>query len=101
MGENRHAMTLQELRQHRQEILTIAARYGAANVRVFGSVARGDAGPLSDVDLLIDLADDRSLLDMIGFRLDVADLLGAGVDVVTARSFVDWRKPPPVEAVSL
>lgn len=67
----------------REEILQIAARHGASDVRVFGSIARGEAGPESDVDLLVALAADRSLLDLVGLRQDLEDLLGRKVDVVT------------------
>jgi uncharacterized protein len=67
----------------REEILQIAARHGASDVRIFGSVARGEAGPESDVDILVALAADRSLLDLIGLWQDLEDLLGRKVDVVT------------------
>jgi uncharacterized protein len=72
------------LAAQREAILRIAAAYGASNVRVFGSVARGDARPDSDVDLLVDLAPNRSLLDLGGVQMDVQALLGCHVDVVTA-----------------
>jgi hypothetical protein len=68
---------------HRQEILRLAARRGARNVRVFGSAARGEAGAASDVDILVDLDPDRSLLDLGGLLMDLQDLLGRKVDVVT------------------
>jgi hypothetical protein len=68
---------------HRQEILRLAARRGARNVRVFGSAARGEAGAASDVDILVDLDPDRSLLDLGGPLMDLQDLLGRKVDVVT------------------
>ena len=67
----------------RDEIIQIASSYGARNVRVFGSVARGDARPSSDLDLLIQLAPGRSLLDIIAIKQDLEDLLGCKVDVVT------------------
>ncbi len=54
----------QLVRTRRDEILRIAAEHGARNLRVFGSVARGDAGPESDLDILVDLEDGRSLFDM-------------------------------------
>ena len=69
--------------EHRDEILQIAARYGAKNVRLFGSTARGEAGPQSDVDILVDLAAGRSLLDLGGLLMDLQELLGCRVDVVT------------------
>lgn len=75
--------TLAELRARRAEILELAIRHGAFNIRVFGSVARGDAEGHSDVDLLIDLEPGRSLLDLAGFHIDIQDLLGCEVDVAT------------------
>lgn len=69
--------------EHRDEILEIAARYGACNVRIFGSTAREEAGPENDVDVLVDLAPGRSLLDLGGFLMDLQELLGCPVDVVT------------------
>lgn len=71
------------LSDKRREILQIAARYGAGQVRVFGSVARGEAGPHSDVDILVTLEPGRSLLDLIALKQDLEDLLGRPVDVVT------------------
>jgi uncharacterized protein len=67
----------------REEILRTAAMHGASNVRVFGSVARGEAGENSDIDLLIDLEQGRSLLDQAGLMVELEDLLGRKVDVVT------------------
>jgi predicted nucleotidyltransferase len=67
----------------REEILRIAARHGARNVRVFGSVARGEDRADSDVDLLVEMADDRSLLDLVGLEQDLEQLLGRNVDVLT------------------
>lgn len=67
----------------RDEILQIAATHGARNVRVFGSVARGEDRSDSDVDLLVEMADDRSLLDLVGLEQDLEELLGRHVDVLT------------------
>ena len=75
-------MDLNELRQRRSEILQLAARYGASNVRVFGSVARGEARRESDIDLLVDLAPERTLLDLGGLLMDLHTLLGVSVDVM-------------------
>ncbi len=76
-------MTLKEKVQARREaVLEIAARYGVSNVRIFGSLARGDERERSDLDLLVSLAQRRGLLDLIGFKQDVEELLGARVDVV-------------------
>ena len=71
------------LEKKKGEILRIAARHGARNVRVFSSVARGEARPDSDVDFLVDMEPGRSLLDMGGLLMALRDLLGLEVDVVT------------------
>lgn len=71
------------LRAAKQELLKCAAEYGARNVRVFGSVARGDDGPDSDVDLLVDLDAGRGLLDLAELCDTLSDLLGERVDVAT------------------
>jgi predicted nucleotidyltransferase len=75
--------SLAQLARIRGEILTLAARHGATNVRVFGSVARGDADAASDVDFLVDFEPGRSLFDLAGLLIDLEDLLGRPVDVVT------------------
>lgn len=74
------------LAERRDDILRLAARYGARNVRVFGSVARGDADPHSDLDLLVKMDPDRSLFDLGGLVMDLRDLLGVRVDVVSEGS---------------
>ena len=71
------------LQSRRQDILALAARRGARNVRVFGSVVRGEARPDSDVDFLVDLDPDRSLLDLGGLLVDLERLLDLEVDLVT------------------
>ena len=71
------------LKERRQEILRIAARHGAHNVRVFGSVARGEAGPDSDVDLLVEVGSDRTPFFPGGLIADLEELLGKKVQVVT------------------
>ncbi len=77
-------MKLDELlKEKREEILRIAAKHGASNVRVFGSVARGEAGPDSDVDLLVNFEPGRTLLDYAGLILDLEALLGCKVDVAS------------------
>ena len=79
-------MTLETLlRAKRDEILQICAKYGARNVRVFGSVARGDADEYSDIDLLVEFDTERSLLDHAGLWLELQELLGVKVDVVSER----------------
>jgi predicted nucleotidyltransferase len=71
------------LKTRRKDILAIAARNGAVNVRVFGSVARGDNKPDSDIDFLVNLEAGRSLLDLARFLRELQSLLGQKVDVVT------------------
>lgn len=67
-------------------IREIAARYGARNLRVFGSMARGDHNTSSDVDVLVDLDAGRTLLDLVALKQDLEDMLGRPVDVVTEQS---------------
>lgn len=74
---------LQLLKQNRLQILALAQKYGAFNVRVFGSVARGEARPDSDIDFLVDMESGRSLFDLGGFLYELRLLLGVEVDVVT------------------
>lgn len=78
-------MTLQQLRHTREQILQVAARHGAANVRVFGSLARGDTHAASDVDLLVDMAPDRTLMDLGGLLVELQETLNSPVDVATER----------------
>ena len=73
-----------DLKDKREEILRIARSHGAQNIRVFGSLARGESGPGSDLDILVDLEAGRSLLDLVAIKQDLEDLLGYEVDVVTA-----------------
>ena len=72
-------------RENRDEILQIARRHGATNVRVFGSVSRGEARADSDVDFLVDLDEGRSLFDLGGLLMDLQKFLGCPVDVVTEK----------------
>jgi predicted nucleotidyltransferase len=69
--------------QNREEILRIAERHGAYNVRLFGSAARGDDNTQSDIDFLVNMYPGRSLLDMGGLFYDLRELLNVDVDVVT------------------
>lgn len=71
------------IEQHREEIRRLARLRGASRVRVFGSRARGDARPESDVDILVDLESGRSALALGGLLMDLQDLLDKKVDVVT------------------
>ncbi|MEE8484358.1 MAG: nucleotidyltransferase family protein, partial [Nitrospinota bacterium] len=71
------------LKDKREEILRLAAKHGAHKVRVFGSAVRGESGPESDIDFLVDMEPGRSLLDHVAFTQDLEELLGVEVDVVT------------------
>lgn len=73
---------LDELRSLRRDILQVAAARGAHNIRIFGSVARGEATPNSDVDFLVEFEPARSLVDLSGLQLDLVELLGRQVHVV-------------------
>jgi predicted nucleotidyltransferase len=72
--------------RERSEVIAILARHGAFRPRLFGSVARGSDGPSSDVDLLVEIRGDVSLLDLARAEAQISDLLGAPVDVVPDRS---------------
>jgi predicted nucleotidyltransferase len=90
------------LQDKRDEIFRIAGAHGAQNVRVFGSVSRGEAGTKSDVDLLVKLEPGRSLLDLIAIKQELEDLLGREVDVVTEDAVSPYiREQVLKEAVSL
>ena len=75
--------TAEIIGKQREQILDLAAKRGAFNVRIFGSVARGEATSTSDVDFLVDLEDGRSLFDLGGLLYDLQNLLHREVDVVT------------------
>jgi len=83
MNQVRQPLTLESLRARRDEIVTLAQRRGADNVRVFGSVARGEATPESDVDFIVDFETGASLVDQSGLWLDLIELLNVNVDVVS------------------
>ena len=79
-------MTLEIVRnQYRDQILVTANKRGAKNIRIFGSVARGDEGRDSDIDFLVDFEPGRSLFDLAGLWLDLEKLLGCKVDVISSR----------------
>jgi predicted nucleotidyltransferase len=80
------AVTLEMLRTFRSQVFEAAARYGASNVRVFGSVARREADEQSEADLLVDLQKGRNLFDLGGLLMDLQEILGRRVDLVTERS---------------
>ena len=81
--KNGSAPDLALVRAHRDEILSIAARRGVSHIRGFGSVARGDAEPGSDIDLLVDFDPSHPGLDLFGFEREVEELLGHPVEVGT------------------
>ena len=79
-------MTTEQLvKRKREEILRVSARHGARNVRIFGSVARGEADEASDIDFLVEMEPGRSLLDLGGLQVELESLLGHAVDIVTVR----------------
>ena len=77
------------LQEKRELILKSAGEHGIKNVRIFGSVSRHEDGPESDLDLLIELKEDRSLFDLIRFKQEIEDLLEVKVDVATENS-IHW-----------
>ena len=100
-ASERLIVTLDELQARRDEILMIARKHGAGNVRVFGSVVRGEAGAASDVDLLVDMEPGRNLLDRAGLLVDLEELLGCGVDVATQSSLRDHVRDRALEEAVL
>ena len=96
-------MTIYEMiASNRERILQTAAKYGAYNVRIFGSVARGEADSSSDVDFLVDLEPGRSLFDLGGLLMDLQELLNCQVDVVTEKGLRERiRERVLKEAISL
>ncbi|MGI8608149.1 MAG: nucleotidyltransferase domain-containing protein [Candidatus Dormibacteria bacterium] len=86
MATNRGIPTLAGLHRRKAELDQIAARRGASNLRVFGSVARGTAGEDSDVDLIVDMAPDSRGLDFVGLIVDLEEALGRPVHVVESTS---------------
>lgn len=90
------------LATRRDEIIRLAALHGARNVRVYGSIARGEARPDSDVDVIVDLEPGRTLLDLGGLQMDLQDLLGRPVDLKTMSSLrADVRKRVAEQAIAL
>ena len=76
-------LTLDHIRQHRDDLLGLANRHRAISLRIFGSALRGDDHAGSDIDLLVEFAPDASLLDLVGLKQDAEALLGRRVDIVT------------------
>ena len=82
-----------DLRRRRDAVLAIAARHGVSQIRVFGSVARGEERPDSDIDLLIDLDDDRGFADYLEFAEEIEKLFGRRVEIVLNRSLSRHFRP--------
>lgn len=103
VDENRAKMQvdLDTLRRQRSEILSLARKRGGRNVRIFGSVVRGESRPDSDIDFLVEFDPGRTLFDLIGLKLDLQDLLGTAVDVVTPNSLRYVRERVMAEARAL
>lgn len=90
------------LQRYRSEILDAAKRHGARNVRIFGSLAQGEGTEASDLDLLVTLGEGRSLLDLVGLKQDLEDLIHRPVDVVTEQALSPYlRERVLSEAVPL
>jgi predicted nucleotidyltransferase len=97
--ENRRSVAIPVIRE---DVRRIAAAHGAGNVRVFGSVGRGEQGASSDLDLLVDMAEGRSLFDLIALSNDLEESLGVEVDVVTEASLSPYIRDRVLdEAVAL
>ena len=86
-------ISLSKLRGKRKEINRIAAQYHAKNVRVFGSVSRGDNTENSDVDLLVSFLDGASLMDQVGLSNELSEALGIAVDVLSDRGINKHLEP--------
>jgi predicted nucleotidyltransferase len=98
-NESRRTVALPAIRE---DVRRIAAAHGAGNVRVFGSVGRGEQGASSDLDLLVDMAEGRSLFDLIALSNDLEENLGVDVDVVTEASLSPYIRDRVLdEAVAL
>ncbi|NLV23123.1 MAG: nucleotidyltransferase family protein [Syntrophomonadaceae bacterium] len=93
---------MNELHRLREHIIKIAQKHGASNIRVFGSVARGEDTADSDIDFLMDFNPGRSLVDLVALKLELEDLLGRKVDIVTEQALLPRiRKNVLQEAVEL
>jgi hypothetical protein len=90
------------LRQRRRQVLAVAAKHGASNVKVFGSVARGEDTPDSDIDVLVDLSPGSSLVTLGRLERELGDVLGVPVDVVPAEGLRETvRAEAETEAILL
>ncbi|HZU91267.1 MAG TPA: nucleotidyltransferase family protein [Stellaceae bacterium] len=83
----------EDLHRQRDILLAIAARHGASNLRLFGSVIRGEERPDSDIDLMVDLAEDRGVDDYLALIEELEHLLARRVDLVIGRSFSPYFRP--------
>jgi len=102
MVDKPHGASVVLASREREDINRIAAAHGARNVRVFGSVRRGESNDLSDLDLLVDMSEGRSLLDLVALGDDLEEALGVAVDVVTEKSLSPYlRDRILAEAVAL
>jgi predicted nucleotidyltransferase len=102
MAGNQHGSSPLLASGAREDINRIAAAHGARNVRVFGSVGRGESSASSDLDLLVDMSEGRSLLDLVALGADLEEALGVAVDVVTEKSLSPYlRDRVLAEAVAL
>ncbi len=90
------------IKNRREEVINIAQKYGAKNVRVFGSMARGEESSESDLDIIVEMEHGSSLLDIIAIKQDIEELLGRKVDVVTEASISPYIRDAVLkEAVNL
>ena len=86
---------------HKPDIRLLADRYGISNVRIFGSVARGDSHARSDIDFLVDIPREATLFDLSRFRRELSALLGVEVDVVSSRALLPRDSDVLEEAIGL
>ena len=92
----------QLIQQKRHTILAIATTYGVKSIKYFGSIGRNEAGPASDLDLLVEFEPGYTLLDLIAIKQDLEDLLGCPVDVVTEAALSPYiRQQVLAEAIRL
>jgi predicted nucleotidyltransferase len=102
MSRRRKSCRVVAIPEIREDVRRIATAHGAGNVRVFGSVGRGEQSPTSDLDLLVDMADGRSLFDLIALSNELEESLGVDVDVVTEASLSPYVRDRVLdEAVAL
>lgn len=102
MGKDQKSPDSVAIPEAREDICRIASAHGAGNVRVFGSTGRGEQGPSSDLDLLVDMREGRSLFDLIALSNDLEESLGVEVDVVTEASLSPYIRDRVLdEAVAL